>query len=220
MSKAWPHSILAWLCFLAGGLAAEPRTKAFPDEFCKYTLPSDDWQWQPTGHLPNAGGQTIFLAKESKGATIVLTVTRLEKDHHVGAGSYESYESGMFQASKVSKKRPGSRHLEFRGVPSYQIEAETLLISRSSIRLMFANQRLYSMMCAYPAGREDFDPESVFQGFDFTEPPKLMVSNSIADSAARGKQAAGAFDLLIVIGLLVGLIIIVVNHNKKPKPSA
>jgi hypothetical protein len=187
-------------------------TRTFPDAECSYTLPAKDWVWLDPRSIP-FGRLTMMhpvaMARNRTGFEFYLLVGRVTEE--VNSWTYPSYEAGVMSLGTL--KRLGSRHLDFKGVPSYQLDVEsTGQRYAGSMRIMYANDKCYHLQVNHSSGElpKPDQTEQVFQGFDFIGSPRPMLppheplrDNPDRPESGQGFNArSGALVALVVASFL------------------
>jgi hypothetical protein len=211
----WCWLILCWIA----GVAAGQETRTFPEAECSYTPPGKGWEWLDTGLMQGLGGKSVVAVQNADGLRFVVRFDYLQKGELTGSKAFEEYEMGMLKSGRL--KKLGSRHGTFRGVPSYQIDLLTPGGQGASIRVLNAHDRFYELHLGNTAGPLDAeaDLEPIFQGFNFTKPPKPNPPPASPESPRpahedvnfrRGQEAAlfvSSCVGVLFIGGVVGLIV-------------
>src|SRR5207249_4005265 len=125
-------------------MAAGQDTRTFPEAECSYTLPGNDWEWLDPGLIKAGVGRGLVFAKSTKGLIFNLQFDPLKENEKVTSNAFESFEVGYLRSGQQKKR--GSRRLTFRGVPSYQIDAELAGGQRNAARIMYANNKFYFLL--------------------------------------------------------------------------
>jgi hypothetical protein len=153
-------------------------TRTFPDAECSYTLPARDWEWIDPRSFPYNRPTTmhpVALARNRNGHVLYLLIGHATE--RLDSRAYLDYEAGVMSFGQV--KRLGSRHLDFKGVPSYQLDIESTGVRYAgSMRIMYANDKCYHLQVNNSSGDllTPEECEQVFQGFSFIGSPRPMLS--------------------------------------------
>jgi hypothetical protein len=122
----------------------------------------------------------------------------------VTALAFESFEFRYLKATHA--KKLGARHLTFKGLPSYQIDAALPDGKGVAVLLLYANKQLYVLQAfSVEAPVDPKDAAPIFQGFNFTGMPEPVVEAEYP-VLERGRSIGhGRFELMLVVGVLVAL---------------
>jgi hypothetical protein len=225
MKLKWIYFALAFCSFISSANAQDAAnaevTKMFPEAQCSYTLPGDDWKWADPAILQQhfTDATTLAAAFKTTGLFVALRFNRLKQDERTDPRSLESFEKGLLQSGRMTKRREG-KHLSFKGLPTYQIDVTLKNGQECSIRVFIANDKMYQLMVV-SLGKlgSDEEIEPTFQGFNLTGQAQNPMRNRTPDEQAfeAGKRAA-PFCIVIFMGGLaafIGLILVVVKLHKR-----
>jgi hypothetical protein len=141
----------ALLALRQPGLAAQERTRDFPAQKCRYTLP-EGWDWAGAGTCP-------------------LPVPLPNPRQADWAELVAAFQQGLYRPGYLKKR--GGHFLTFQGLPAFQAEG-TLANGRTAAgRFVIGHGLSYALLVVggeAPVEREP-DFEAVMGGFAFTEPP-------------------------------------------------
>src|SRR5262245_56089176 len=128
------------LCGAASAAGAQ-ETRTFPEAECSYTLPGKDWQWLDPSTVQKPGGETIVFVHNPNGLRFTIRFHGLKQGQRTDATAFESFEWGLLQTTRM--KKSGSKHISFKGVPSYQIDLTSPEGHGASFRILYANEKSY-----------------------------------------------------------------------------
>ena len=117
----------------------------------------------------------VALARSRNGLLLYLLIGHVTE--RLDSRAYLDYEAVVMSFGQV--KRLGSRHLDFKGVPSYQLDVESTGVRYAgSMRIMYANDKCYHLQVNNSSGDllTPEECEQVFQGFSFIGSPRPMLS--------------------------------------------
>jgi hypothetical protein len=228
IENAMSHrAICCFLTFFVTAVSAKAQeTRSFPEAECSYTLPGNDWEWLDPKLVQLPGGKTIAFARNKKGLAFTLRYDPLKANEKPKSNSYESFEFGLLSSGRIQKQ--SSKHLSFKGIASYQIDAKTPEGQGTSIRILYANDRFYhlSVVCAFGPLGPDEETEAVFQGFNFTGEARPMLPTNEDSAFQRGQAFGRAVFILMVAGVVglvsvaaVVLIVFLIRKNKRKETS-
>jgi hypothetical protein len=208
-------------CLLLLGAVAPAlgqETQTLADLQCTYTLPELGWEFVDPKLAQNKGADVVILAKNQRGLVFTLMCTPLARGEKPTPRSFESFESGFLKSGKL-KKLSGKR-ITFKSQPSYQIDAQLPGDMGCSVRLIYANHKLYVLQVINAAGALDAkEAESVFQGFNFTNQPEPMMQEE-SSLSQRGQIVGAACATVVGFGVLVLVIYLLVrNKGERVNPD-
>lgn len=156
--------------------------KTFATQQCRYTLPSNKWNWTDHRDVPNA----VCAAEHEDGRIIILCLTAIPKhgvinDAFVNGFDHEAVSEGTL-------KKRGGRITAFKNLPCYECEH---LISGAMVasRIILANGFHYHVIIRgglRPVEKLP-DYEAIMDGFEFTSPPVPHTAGPV-DPFQKGKD--------------------------------
>jgi len=203
-----------------GDASDDYDTRTFPDAECSYSLPAKDWQWIAPNSIPFKRltmMRPVGIARNRTGLEFYLLVGRVTE--RLDEWAYPDYEAGVMSSGTL--KRLGSRHLDFKGVPSYQLDVESTGVRYAgSMRIMYANDKCYHLQVNRSSGDLPTaeEAEQVFQGFHFIGSPRPMLPpheplRDNPDKPERGKwlgtRNGGLMAIILVSVVFFGICLVV-----------
>jgi hypothetical protein len=157
------------LALPAPGLAQE-RTREFPAQKCRYTLPAEGWEW-----LEPPRPEAVFMAgsRGEVAVTLICAPLPTPKPRHADWLKFvEGAKRGLYQPGQLEKRGEG-HFLTFQGLPAFQAEGTFAGGKTMATRVFVAHGRSYQLLVvggeAAVEQRPDF--EAIMGEFAFTEPP-------------------------------------------------
>jgi hypothetical protein len=209
---------LLLVLFLGTEIPAQ-QTKTFPEADCSFTLPGDDWEWLDPKTIPDSGGKitVLVLARNRKGLAFTLTYANLNGNEKGSQREFEAFEKGFLESGKMTKM--GSKQIAYKGLQGYQLDARTQQGQGVSVRILYANKKLYNVQVINGLGPlgPDTDTESIFQNFNFTRQPEPVGSSGFGPSNSSWWKPVLIFVILIVVACGVGgvALLVVLSKGKK-----
>jgi hypothetical protein len=207
---------LALGCVLATSVvaAADPIIyRTFPDAGCAFSLPDREWEWLDPARAPSPAN-TLAFARNRSGLAFVLQIKSVKPGERVTARSYKQIEEEV--VPRENRRKLGSRHLIFKGVPSYQFDMERRDDGNWSRALLsFSDNRLYVLNVQSSRGPVPDEADALFERFKFLDTPRPMLpphdgddeapSDPVRGIGARlGEWLTGLGSVLFVLLLLFG----------------
>src|SRR5262245_48021724 len=119
-------------------LRADERTRTFPAQKCRYTLPDDDWSWLED-KSPN-----LFMAINSKGQVVYLGSFQVSPGTELSQKYIDGWEKGLLR--NPDNKKRGGRFTNFLGIPCYQSEVVKVSVDKTQVgRVFLAHGFLYNL---------------------------------------------------------------------------
>lgn len=202
-----------WMGFSAVATAGPIIYRPFPEAGCAFSLPDREWEWLDPAQAPSPRN-TVAFARNRSGLAFVLQVTSVKPGERVTARSYKQIEEAV--VPRENRRTLESRHLTFKGVPSYTFDTERRDDRHwSRAILAFSDKRLYVLNVQSSRGPVPDEADTLFERFRFLEPPRPMLPPHDADveessdpvrgiGARLGGWLTGLGSVLFVLLLLFG----------------
>jgi hypothetical protein len=188
------------------------QTRTFSEDHCKYTLPANDWEWLDPKLAPVSGMKTLAFVKNQTGVAFILRVETLKPGEKPTANSFESFEAGFIKSTNM-KKLAGTK-INFKGQPAYQIDAELPGGMGTSVRLFYANNRLYVLNIVNGLGSlTAADSDAIYKGFDLTGQPQPV------EFSGPGYELGRMIGPWLCIGFVVLVIYVAIKKRASKRPT-
>jgi hypothetical protein len=154
----------------AGVTGAEERTRSFPAQKCRYTLPGAEWNW-----IDKDVQKALFIASNSNAFGITLSATNCRAPQ-VSDEFMKGFESTYYQPGELRKR--GGSYTTFLGLPSYQLNSSSPDGRTLVTRVFIAHGLAYHLTIIGGEEPVEDNPglETIMRGFEFTVPPNREAS--------------------------------------------
>jgi len=180
---------------------APERTRTFPDQCIKFTLPSDDWSWEEANV-----SKGLCFAVNKIGWTFTMTYMPLPKGMELDHNAAMGFEKSLYDPGELDKR--GGGFLTFKGLRCYQTQGVLANGRTTATRIIHAHG--YGLYLTVIGGKEpiELQPEfeSIMDHVNFLTPPQAIASSGQGDSGQAIHWVVPVAAGCVVIGLLFVLV--------------
>jgi len=179
------------------------RIKTFAAQQCRYTLPSNKWNWIDHSEVRNA----VCAAEHEDGRVIVLIISPFPKDGVINQSFVDLVDKDAAASLEKTKKR-GGRITTFKNLPCYEFE-RLLEGAMVASRIVLANGYGYHVVIrggVRPVEKLP-DYEAIMDGFEFTSPPVPHTAGAV-DPLQKGKDLSRRVGKSVAYMIPLGMVAI------------
>jgi len=175
-------------------------TRAFPTQYCQYTLIGDEWNWREQSEP-----LILFSAENKKGTVVVLATGPVPPNAQLTTEFAQKFESTAFGNQKLTRR--GGYFVVFQGQVCYQ--SETWHASGNSMvcRVFFTHDVCYAL--AVIGGKDpvekDPDFDAIMNGFAFAEKP---AAGKDATTLWFEEHATYTFGIFLLLVIVLGVVLL------------